>query len=73
MTLPNLLAQLGTVAEARAHAVLLARAVAELPGITATLDPAGIRLTARHLHARMFGTRARRRDPRLALFVRGGR
>lgn len=73
MTLIAILAQVGSLAEARAHAVLLARAAAELPGITASLDPAGLRLTAQHLHARVFGTRDRRRDPRLALFVRGRR
>ena len=73
MILPIILAQAGVLAEARAHAVLLARAATELPGIAATLDPAGFRLTARHLHDRVFGTRHRRRDPRLALFARTGR
>lgn len=73
MILPALLAHVGRLAEARGHAVLLARAASELPGIAATLDPAGVRLTAQHLHARVFGTRRRRREPRLALFVRGGR
>lgn len=73
MILPAILARVGSLAEARAHAVLLARAATELPGVTATLDPSGVRLTARHLHARVFGTRHRRRDPRLALFTRGAR
>jgi hypothetical protein len=73
MTLALILDQVRGLAEARGHAVLLARAATELPGITATLDPAGIRLTARHLHARAFGTRHRRRDPRLALFTRSAR
>lgn len=73
MMLPLILDQLAALAEARVNAVLLARAAAELPGVAATLDLAGIRLTARHLHARAFGTRHRRRDPRLALFTRGRR
>ena len=71
MTLTLILDQLAALAEARASAALLARAASELPGIAVTLDPAGIRLTARHLHARAFGTRHRRRDPRLALFGTG--
>ncbi len=65
--------QLAALLEARVHAVLLARAAAELPGVAAALDPAGIRLTARGLHARAFGARHRPRDPRLAHFARGGR
>ncbi len=73
MTLPALLAQLGSLAEARAQALLLARAATELPGIAATLEPAGLRLAARHIRAHVFGTRHRRRDPRLALFLRGSR
>ena len=71
MTLSAIFDQARLLGEARAHAVLLARAAAELPGITATLDPAGIRLTALHLRARWFGTRHRPRDARLALFTRG--
>lgn len=73
MTLSALLGHVASLAEARTHALLLARAASELPGITATLDVGGIRLTARDLHARAFGTRHRRRDPRLALFGRGTR
>ena len=73
MTLTFILDQVRSLAEARGHALLLARAATELPGITATLDPAGIRLTARHLQARVCGTRHRRRDPRLALFTRTSR
>ena len=73
MILSTILAQAAGLAEGRGHALLLARAASELPGITASLDPAGVRLTARHLQARLFGTRHRPRDPRLALFVRGGR
>ena len=69
----HLLEQLVALAEARAQTVLLARAATELPGIAAAIDPAGLRLTARGLHARAFGTRHRPRDPRFALFTRRGR
>ncbi len=73
MTLTIILEQLRAFAEARGQAILLARAASELPGIAATLDPIGIRLTARGLRRRAFGTRQRRRDPALALFARGPR
>ncbi len=73
MIAPLVLDQLGAWLEARANAALLARAAAELPGVVATLDPVGIRLTAHGLRARAFGTRHRPRDPRLALFTRRGR
>ena len=70
MNLALIVDQARLLGEARAHAVLLARAATDLPGIGASLDPEGIRLTARHLHARLFGTRHRPRDARLALFGR---
>lgn len=73
MIVSTVLDQIAAFAEARVHAVLLARAASELPGIAASLDPAGIRLTAHGLRARVFGTRHVRRDPALALFARGGR
>ncbi|MBV8971639.1 MAG: hypothetical protein JO290_05045 [Sphingomonadaceae bacterium] len=57
----------------RANALMLARAAAELPNINAALDASGLRLTGHHLRQRFVGTRHRRRDPRLALFVRGTR
>jgi len=68
----HLLKQLVALVEARAQTLLLARAATELPGIAAAIDPAGLRLTARGLHARAFGTRHRLRDPRFALFTRRG-
>ncbi len=71
MMLAVILDQVAALAEARGTAMLMARAAAELPGIAASLDPAGIRLSAVYLRARAFGTRHRRRDPRLALFARG--
>ena len=70
---PQFFEQLAALLDARAHALLLARAATELPGITAAIDPAGIRLTAHHLRDRVFGTRHRPRDPRITLFTRGGR
>ena len=70
MIADTILAQIAALAEARVQAFLLVRAVSELPGIAAALDPIGIRLTAQGLHRRAFGTRHTRRDPRLALFRR---
>ena len=73
MMLAAILDQVAALAEARVNAALLARAAAELPGVTAALHPAGIHLTAARLRVRAFGTRHRRRDPRLALLARTGR
>ncbi len=73
MILQPLLDQLLSLAVTRANTLMLARAATELPGISVAVDAAGLRLTGRHLHARAFGTRHRRRDPRFALFLRGSR
>lgn len=66
----TLLDQLVVVAEAQVRAILLDRAVTELPGVVASIDPSGIRLTAPHLFARAWGSRHAARDPWLALFTR---
>lgn len=73
MIAATILDQLAAAAEAQVRAILLDRAVAELPGVVAALDPAGIRLTAPHLFARAWGTRRSPRDPWLALFTRRSR
>ncbi len=73
MTVQPILDQIVAVALQRANALLLARAVSELPAVTAALDAGGVRLSGHRLHERMFGSRHRRRDPRVALVVRGSR
>lgn len=70
MIVATILDQITAFAEARVNAALLARAAAELPGVVAAVDPTGIRLTARHLRQRAFGTRHTPRDPWLAHFRR---
>ncbi len=73
MIAATLLDQFVAVAEAQVRAILLDRAASELPGVVASLDPNGIRLTAPHLFARAWGTRHAARDPWLALFTRRSR
>lgn len=70
MIAATLLDQLAAAAIAQARAVLLDRALSELPGVVAAIDPAGLRLTAPHLFARAWGTRYAARDPWLARFTR---
>lgn len=70
MIVATILDQIIALAEARVRAALIARAAAELPGVIASIDPAGIRLTAPHLLRRAWGSRHHPRDPWLALFTR---
>jgi hypothetical protein len=70
MIATTVLDQLAAAAVTQARAILLDRALSELPGVFAAIDPAGIRLTAPHLFARAWGTRAAARDPWLARFTR---
>jgi len=73
MIAATILDQLATAAVAQARAMLIDRALAELPGVVAAIDPAGIRLTAPHLFARAWGTRHAARDPWLARLTRRSR
>ncbi len=73
MIVQPILDQIVALASERAHALMLARAASELPGIHAAFDHGGLRLHGHALRQRVFGTRHRRRDPRVALFLRGTR
>ena len=61
----------GAAAVKRAAAGVAARVAAGAPEIAVVADDGAVRLTAPRLTARVFGSRRRVADPRLALLARG--